>query len=150
MRRAYLEELAATADADNSLAQARPPADVQADQRAPAQLVESALREEIAGDDRQRAALLRAALREDPEYATALWHAGYVENDGYWVKADDPFHLVGRREALQQYRQRLDMIAKQRELLLQHRLEMERKGKADEIAELKAAIARLEQSVYRG
>lgn len=51
---------------------------------------------------------------------------------------------------LQQYRHRLDMIAKQRELLLQHRLEMERKGKADEIAELKAAIARLEQSVYRG
>lgn len=45
----------------------------------------------------------------------------------------------------QRYQHKLDIIAKQRELLLQHKLEMERLAKEDEIADIKAAIVRLEK-----
>jgi hypothetical protein len=45
----------------------------------------------------------------------------------------------------QLYQHRLDRIAKQRELLLEHKLEMERMAKDDRIARLEEAIARLEQ-----
>ena len=101
-----LISVSATADASDSVERVQRSAAVQADDDAPARLIQAALRREIAGDNRKSAELLRAALREDPEYAPALWHAGYVEIDRYWVKADDPFQLAARREALKQYHQR--------------------------------------------
>lgn len=44
----------------------------------------------------------------------------------------------------QLYQHKLDVIAKQRELFLQHKLEMESKGKDNEIVQIKAAISRLD------
>jgi hypothetical protein len=41
------------------------------------------------------------------------------------------------------------MIAKERELLLQHKLEMERRIKDDEVKELRTSIARLENIISR-
>ncbi len=49
----------------------------------------------------------------------------------------------------QLYQHKLDVVAKQRELLLQHKLEMELKGKDEEIAQIKARVSKLEQSVER-
>ncbi|CAG0960366.1 hypothetical protein ANRL3_00837 [Anaerolineae bacterium] len=54
----------------------------------------------------------------------------------WWLKRDE-----------QLYKHRLDMIAKQRELLLQHELEMKRKGKDDDIYQLKRTISKLEMKV---
>ena len=61
-----------------------------------------------------------------------------------------PIHLwissqLKSEEQLHQHK--LDVIAKQRELLLEHKLELERKGKNDEIAQIKEAVSRLEQAI---
>jgi hypothetical protein len=54
--------------------------------------------------------------------------------------------LQKSRRDEQLYQHKLDIVAKERELFLQHRLEMKRREQPDgEIAELKAAIKRLEQ-----
>ena len=50
----------------------------------------------------------------------------------------------------QLYQHKLDVIAKSRELLLQHKLEMEREAKDDEIAKLKKAIEQIEQRLNNG
>ena len=50
----------------------------------------------------------------------------------------------------QLYQHKLDLIAKQRELLLQHKLEMERLAKNNELDEIKAAISQIEQRLKNG
>jgi hypothetical protein len=45
----------------------------------------------------------------------------------------------------QLYQHKLDMIAKKRDLLLQHKLEIERNTKLDRVARLEATVARLER-----
>jgi len=52
---------------------------------------------------------------------------------------------IKRDEILLQHE--LDGIAKTRELILQHELEMTRNGTGNEIAEIKAAVARLERRI---
>lgn len=52
----------------------------------------------------------------------------------FWLKRDEIY-----------LQHRLDMIARQRELLLQHQLAMERQGKQDEIGKLRERLEKLER-----
>ena len=54
----------------------------------------------------------------------------------YWLKRDEL-----------EFSNKLDMIAKQRELLLQHKLEMARKGKDDLIAQLSIRLDKIERNL---
>ena len=47
----------------------------------------------------------------------------------------------------QKFQHKLDVIAKQRELILRHKLELESKGKDDEIEQIKTAITRLSRLI---
>jgi len=54
----------------------------------------------------------------------------------YWMKRDES-----------DYMQKLESIAKQRELLLQHKLEMERKGKDKIIDQISKRLENLEKNL---
>ena len=47
----------------------------------------------------------------------------------------------------QEYQRKLDIISKQRQLLMEHKLEMERQGGNGEITQIKDTVARLERTV---
>ena len=51
-----------------------------------------------------------------------------------------------RREE-QKYQHKLDVIAKQRELILQHKLQLESKGKDNEIEQIKTALIKLNRLI---
>ena len=55
---------------------------------------------------------------------------------GYWLKRDE-----------MQYVQKLESIAKQRELLLQHKLEMEKRGKDQLMDQLSKRVENLERNL---
>lgn len=57
----------------------------------------------------------------------------------FWLKRDEL-----------KYAHKLDLIAKQRELILQHKLEMERKAKDPDIVELKSRLDKLEKGIKHG
>jgi len=73
-----------------------------------AQLVEQALRSELAGDGDQRAVLLKQALELDPNYAPARWHSGYVKVDGSWLSLDEAAQRAAADPQLAAYRKRRD------------------------------------------
>jgi hypothetical protein len=56
--------------------------------REAAALVSAALQSELAGENDQRAAQLGEALEKTPDFAPALWHAGYVRAGKKWLKVD--------------------------------------------------------------
>jgi ABC-type oligopeptide transport system ATPase subunit len=56
------------------------------------------------------------------------------------------FHYLMKREE-QDYSQKLEMIAKQRELLLQHKLEMERRSKDKLINQISKRIENVEKHI---
>ncbi len=58
-------------------------------QRASAALVSKALESELAGANDQRMTQLGEALESTPDYAPALWHAGYVRSGKKWLKVDE-------------------------------------------------------------
>jgi len=58
-------------------------------QRASADLVSSALASELAGENDRRMTKLGEALENTPDYAPALWHAGYVRSGKKWLKIDE-------------------------------------------------------------
>ena len=57
----------------------------------------------------------------------------------YWLKRDEL-----------QYYEKLESIAKQRELLLQHKLEMERRGKDKLISQISRRLEKLEKNTGHG
>lgn len=59
------------------------------------------------------------------------------------------FYYLMRREELE-YSQKLETIAKQRELLLQHKLEMERKTKDKLISQIAKRIENVEKRLGHG
>ena len=59
------------------------------------------------------------------------------------------FHYWLKREELEYY-EKLDSIAKQRELLLQHKLEMERRGKDKLIDQISSRLENLEKNTGHG
>lgn len=61
-----------------------------------------------------------------------------------------PFHLLISshfKHEEQAYQHKLDIIAKQRELLLQHKLELERHGKSREFDDMKKRVVSLEEAI---
>lgn len=58
-------------------------------QRASAKLVSAALESELEGANDQRTSQLGEALESTPDYAPALWHAGYVRAGKKWLKVDE-------------------------------------------------------------
>jgi len=57
----------------------------------------------------------------------------------WWLKREE-----------QKYQHKLDVIAKQRELILQHKLEIQRTKRSDELSELKISITKLEKEFRNG
>jgi hypothetical protein len=76
--------------------------------RSAEELVEAALRSELAGPSALRAQLLEEAIRKDPDYAPARWQSGYVKYDGEWLKVDEVPRRARANESLAQYRKLRD------------------------------------------
>jgi hypothetical protein len=80
-----------------------------------------------------------------PESTTNLLLSGIMGVIGglFSIPINALFLILTKRDE-QYYQHKLDIIAKQRELLLQHKLEMARIGKDDDIEQLKTSITNLE------
>jgi len=78
-----------------------------ADKAAPraAQMVQETFAEEAQGAAASRDGRLAKIIEMDPDYAPARWAAGYVEQDGKWVKFDSPANEAEGNESLVEYRQ---------------------------------------------
>jgi hypothetical protein len=73
-------------------------------QRASADLVSSALASELAGENDRRMTKLGEALENTPDYAPALWHAGYVHSGKKWLKIDELARQQADDQRLAHYR----------------------------------------------
>lgn len=66
-------------------------------------LVQWALRAEIAGQRQKREAMLVEAKRRDAAYAPVQWHTGHVRLGDSWVKIDDVPEIAKSASARQEY-----------------------------------------------
>jgi hypothetical protein len=70
-----------------------------------AALVQQALTAEVNGDGASRGEQLARAIESSPDYARARWAAGYVEQEGTWLKFDTATGGNRDQEKLAVYRQ---------------------------------------------
>jgi hypothetical protein len=68
------------------------------------QLVEMALRAEVAGDNSRRKAKLAEAVRADSNYAPARWHLGLVQVEEQWQTTDEVERIAQNDVHLGRYR----------------------------------------------
>ena len=80
------------------------------------------------------------------ETTTVIWLAGLMGFFGglLTIPIHALFNYLLKRDELD-YSQKLESIAKQRELLLQHKLEMERRGKNKLFAQISRRLENLER-----
>lgn len=74
------------------------------------ELVEAALKAELAGDATERKALLDRALVVDPDHSPARWQSGFVRIDNQWTKIDEVPKQVLLNADLEAYRKRRDAL----------------------------------------
>jgi len=72
--------------------------------RKAARLVGKALIYESKGSDEVRNAMLIAAREKLPDFAPALWHSGYVQHQGEWIKFDEFSESAAQNMWLEPYR----------------------------------------------
>ncbi|MGD9720767.1 MAG: polymorphic toxin-type HINT domain-containing protein [Pirellulales bacterium] len=76
----------------------------------PQQLVDAALRTELAGPSAKRDELLRQALALDENFAPARWQLGFVRWDDEWLALDEVARRVAGDPILTEYRKRRDAM----------------------------------------
>jgi len=74
-------------------------------------LVQQALRQEIAGSNTDRKELLEAAREQAPDHPAVRWHSGYVREHNRWVKFDEVPDATIEDGRLEAYRRIRDKYA---------------------------------------